>query len=128
MPTTGCFQATNFGSAIVGGGTHQDEDILAIVDFVGDVAAERAGERRRIAPARDREYARDVDAWRESTMDFICWIDGAKIEPVISDANYALWKTHCSNSKFTLSSQGYRLVIHVLPLRCLLHRDYLDLF
>ena len=70
-----------------------------------------------------------IDSWRESTMDFICWIDDATIKkPDISDANYALWKMHCSNSKSTLSSQGYGLVIHLLTLPCLLYHDYLDLF
>ena len=74
-------------------------------------------------------YARDVDAWRESTTDFICSIDDTTIKKSdISDANYALWKTPCSTSKFTLSSEGYGLVIHLLTLRCLLHHDYLDLF
>ena len=74
-------------------------------------------------------YARDVDAWRESTTDFICSIDDTTIKkPDISDANYALWKTPCSTSKFTLSREGYLLVIHLLTLRCLLHHDYLDLF
>ena len=47
---------------------------------------------------------------------------------IVSQTNYALWKTPCSTSKFTLSSEGYGLVIHLLTLRCLLHHDYLDLF
>jgi hypothetical protein len=47
---------------------------------------------------------------------------------IVSQTNYAPWKTPCSTSKFTLSSEGYGLVIHLLTLRCLLHHDYLDLF
>ena len=43
---------------------------MAIVDFVGDVAVERAGERRRIAHARDREYAARIPSSRTRRISY----------------------------------------------------------